>query len=351
MAPPPCPSPGRFNLYSALTKLTLLGLALLAVIYFDMVSPSLLAHLLVHPRTALLSLLIILASAQLNVLRWYLLLRIQGCPLGFGRVWQISYISYFFSTFLPGAIGGDALRAYYVSREGHDTRAHAFLTIVFDRILGLLGLLILGILFAAFDLPKILAQPLLASLFYVCLGVLVVLMATIPLAATLHRAGLFQAFGTSQPLQRLIALVMEAIENYRGFPLRTGLCLGLSVITHAMVAAGMVVIALSFNLPALSPTDLGLASTLAVLANHIPLTPGGLAIGEASFATICGLLAPAHATAGYGSVIFASRLITILSTLPGALALLIFRHPPQAAAETLASAESTRSTPASSRPG
>jgi uncharacterized protein (TIRG00374 family) len=338
-----------------LAKLAVLAVALGLVVHFGIVSPVAVAATLARPGTALAALALVFLGAQLNVLRWHLLLRWQGSPLRFGQSWQISYISYFLGSFLPGAAGSDALRALYLHRECPETRVAGFLTILFDRMLGLAALLLLALGLAACMPGEVMGNPVLAILVVVAAALLLALFATVLLASwlapQLRRLPLPRVV---RAVERLGGAAAMALAGWRGRPWRVVFCLCVGVLGHAFVAAAIVVLARAVGIRALSTEELALAGTLAVLANQVPLTPGGLGVGETSFAQICRLLAPGSAALGYGSVIFVFRLVTLLSFLPGAVALLTFRHSAgraQAAAKAQSMADSTASTPASSSAG
>src|SRR5436309_14765071 len=49
--------------------------------------------------------------------RWQILLRIQGIRLGWLRVGAMVMIGLFFNQFLPGGVGGDAMRIYFMFKQ------------------------------------------------------------------------------------------------------------------------------------------------------------------------------------------------------------------------------------------
>lgn len=77
-----------------------------------------------------------------NTLRWWVLLRVQHRALSAWLVFRLSWVGYLTSNFLPGSVGGDALRGAallpYVPRA-----SMAFASVVLDRILNLLSMLCL----------------------------------------------------------------------------------------------------------------------------------------------------------------------------------------------------------------
>ncbi len=84
--------------------------------------------------------------------RWLVLLRPfsgSGGPR-FGAVMRIFFVSTFVGTFLPASVGGDAVRAYALAKEGVDAPA-SVVSVLMDRMLGVLSLLVVavvGLIFA-----------------------------------------------------------------------------------------------------------------------------------------------------------------------------------------------------------
>jgi uncharacterized protein (TIRG00374 family) len=84
-----------------------------------------------------------LAAQAASSLRWQLLAR----PLGFEQpLWRYAafyFIGMYFNLFLPTSVGGDVVRAWYLD-GGSGRRLHAFLSVLVDRLTGLLMLLALA---------------------------------------------------------------------------------------------------------------------------------------------------------------------------------------------------------------
>jgi uncharacterized membrane protein YbhN (UPF0104 family) len=81
---------------------------------------------------------------MLTVLRWQWLLRVQGIQLSWLRVFLLTIIGIFFNFFIPGGTGGDVVKVFYLLKETPGQRGVAMLSVLVDRILGLLGLALLA---------------------------------------------------------------------------------------------------------------------------------------------------------------------------------------------------------------
>lgn len=80
----------------------------------------------------------------LAVIRWQLLLRIQGFRLSWARATGILFIGEFFLTFTPGLVGGDAMRIFYLVKDAPEKTVDAVTVVLMDRIMGMLALICLA---------------------------------------------------------------------------------------------------------------------------------------------------------------------------------------------------------------
>ncbi len=79
----------------------------------------------------------------LAYLRWFLLVRAVGLPFTLRDAFRLGMIGTLFNLVIPGAIGGDFVKAAYLARE-QTRKGQAIATIVIDRIVGLIGLFVLA---------------------------------------------------------------------------------------------------------------------------------------------------------------------------------------------------------------
>jgi len=78
-------------------------------------------------------------------LRLDILLKGEGLEIPFMRITQLTFIGYFFNNFMPTAVGGDIVKAYYANR--HTGRmTESFIAVFMDRFLGLFSFVLLACL-------------------------------------------------------------------------------------------------------------------------------------------------------------------------------------------------------------
>jgi uncharacterized protein (TIRG00374 family) len=72
--------------------------------------------------------------------RWQMLLRVQGIDLGWFRIFSLLLIGVFFNFFIPGGTGGDVIKIFYLLKETPGKRTVALLSVLVDRLVGLIAL-------------------------------------------------------------------------------------------------------------------------------------------------------------------------------------------------------------------
>jgi uncharacterized membrane protein YbhN (UPF0104 family) len=76
----------------------------------------------------------------ISAIRWQWLLGVQGIRLSWTRISLLTLVGVFFNYFIPGGTGGDVVKIFYLLKETPGQRTGAVLSVLVDRIIGLLGL-------------------------------------------------------------------------------------------------------------------------------------------------------------------------------------------------------------------
>jgi len=90
-----------------------------------------------------------LAALVLTFFRWFTLVRVVAPTFHFGSAILLGFIGSLFNLVIPGAVGGDLIKATYLVKMDVN-RTQAIASMVVDRIIGLLGLFILAVIAGAF---------------------------------------------------------------------------------------------------------------------------------------------------------------------------------------------------------
>lgn len=82
-------------------------------------------------------------QSPVGAVRWQMLLRVQGIRITFLESLRLTYVGWFFNNWMPGATGGDFIKAYYIASQTHQ-KAEAVTVVFLDRLIGLVAMCMLG---------------------------------------------------------------------------------------------------------------------------------------------------------------------------------------------------------------
>jgi glycosyltransferase 2 family protein len=264
----------------------------------------------------LLGMLVLLIDILFMSIRVSLLFHAQRLSLSLWNAIQLTLIGFFFSTFLPGAAGGDLAKLYYATRENEGRRAEVATVLLFDRIIGLLSLLLIPFLFAPFFIELIRSAPTLRRILWLdaILGLgMCAAMALVMFSAT-FRIAFLKLLARWRGLQSVAARMLDAIAAYgkaRGILLAA---LALSFLAN-LALVGVTAVGLYTVNPSQLSWKLALVAPVGHLVNSLPLTPGGIGVGETAFNALFSLTGM---TGGADALLC----LRIWSLLVGALGLL-----------------------------
>lgn len=104
--------------------------------------------------------------------RWQLLLRVQGIDLGWFRIFSLLLIGVFFNFLIPGGTGGDVVKIYYLLKETPGKRTVALLSVLVDRLIGLIALTIFAAVLIAANWHWLMSSPQVAKCVWPALVIL-----------------------------------------------------------------------------------------------------------------------------------------------------------------------------------
>ena len=92
---------------------------------------------------ALAAMAVMSIQGPLSAYRWRMLLAVQDIHITFGESLRLTYIGWFFNNWMPGATGGDFVKAYYIAQQTHK-KTEAVTVVFLDRIIGLVAMCMMG---------------------------------------------------------------------------------------------------------------------------------------------------------------------------------------------------------------
>ncbi|MSR47843.1 MAG: flippase-like domain-containing protein [Planctomycetes bacterium] len=273
------------------------------------------------PLALIQAFLLYIVGAMLSFQRWQVLLRAVGVEARFWRVQKLGFLGLFFSNIIPGMTGGDLVKAIMVARDHPEQKPAAVLSVIVDRAIGLLGLAVVASVALAFQHGRFPETELKLN---VILGA-IVLGACVVMSRRLRRAIRLDKLLAALPFAEILKKLDRAALLYREAGWQVVYSVIVSFAVHAMILLAFTVLggALGVRLGVLDYFSL---VPLALIAQSLPLTPGGVGVGEAMFIYF---LAPAGvARAAALALAVSYRFVQLVVSLIGGVLLLV-RHEPR----------------------
>jgi uncharacterized membrane protein YbhN (UPF0104 family) len=317
----------------------MIGVAgVLVLVYFGSIDFGVLGRATRRPELLALAFVGLLLTVPIAACRWWMLLR--GLQLPATMRWSLgtTFISLFFNTFLPGAYGGDLVRLALAYRAlGKLNRLT--ISVIVDRLSGLAALLLLGLGMLP-ALPVAYAN----RLGWVAAGLVVA--GVVGLCIALRWGDwLIRQLGrlpgrTGPILQHIAREVLAALAAYVARPGLLLATLALSLVQFVLVLLALIAVGWAMGFVELDWAGYMLAGIWSLVANALPVTPGGIGVGEAAFAHAASMLSHSASTgAAFGTVFLALRLVSIAVGMIGIVPWLTHRSELRDGIRTIKSGE------------
>ncbi len=273
------------------------------------------------PLALIQAFLLYIAAAMLSFQRWQVLLRAVGVEARFWRVQKLGFLGLFFSNIIPGMTGGDLVKAIMVARDHPEQKPAAVLSVIVDRAIGLLGLAVVASAALAFQHGRFADAALKLN---VILGA-ILLGACVVMSRRLRRAIRLDKLLAALPFAAVLKKLDRAALLYREAGWQVVYSVTVSFAVHGMILLSFTVLggALGIRIGLLDYFSL---VPLALIAQSLPLTPGGVGVGEAMFIYFLAPAGVARAAALALSVSY--RFVQLIVSLIGGVLMLV-RHEPR----------------------
>ncbi len=208
--------------------------------------------------------------------RWHELLKALDIRLPVTRTFVLNMVGLFYSTFMLGSTGGDALKMYYVAKQTHH-RTRAVMSVLVDRAIGLIALIILGGVMASLQwhIHKCRQVAVTSGLILALTAVGMILFYN----PILRRISGLDFLIPRLPMQKQVVKAIEAMHIYGRRPLLAIGALFASFPVHAVVITSAMFCGIAFGLP-IKPFYYWMVVPVLVLVGSIPISPQGAGVME-----------------------------------------------------------------------
>jgi uncharacterized protein (TIRG00374 family) len=289
---------------------TVIGIALVVYLWRSgAIQWTAMAGLATQWKIALAVIVLLLLDAVVAAWRLRVLLDPRGFHLPMYSAFRLTMIGVFFNSYLPGATGGDLVRIYYATEGNPGRKTEVGTIVILDRATGMFAMMLLPLLLLPL-FPELLEKSAgLRAVLWVVAGIA---------AATLWGTLLCFSERVRQsapvewairrlPLGRYIGIIYDTLHAYREHPAPLILAVGISLLAH-MLAMSVAMLSSLATHPGEFAWKMCVVIPIGFAANALPVTPGGLGVGEAAFNklfALAGLTSGAEALLGW-------RVLTLL---------------------------------------
>jgi len=228
-------------------------------------------------------LLFIVTIALILSLRLKLLFTGEGLDIPFGRIVQLSYIGYFFNNFMPTAVGGDIVKAYYAYKHTNQ-KAKSFIAVFMDRFIGLfsfISIAVIALFFSWGSIDLALKKLVLAFAFFFIVVFLVVLNTAVA-KVVLKALSRLKLWNIGEKLSK----IYRSIHEYRNKKSVLLMVTGLSAVAQAIYFSMIYLLARSLG------TEIPLRAVflLMPIISVVSMLPslGGLGLREGAMVVLFG---------------------------------------------------------------
>ncbi len=178
-------------------------------------------------------------------IRLKLIIESQGIAATFYEALSLTFIGYFFNNFLPTSIGGDFVKAYYLSNKTHN-KLGAYASVFIDRFIGLITMIFMAfiaLLFVGESTVDIAAR----YMIYAITAIAILMMALI---LNKNFAKIFSVFLLFvKPIEEKLRRAYNAIHMYKSSKRLVIQSTAISVVSQSLFFVSIGILAFSIGSP------------------------------------------------------------------------------------------------------
>jgi len=215
-------------------------------------------------------------------IRWHQLQKVRNFSLSLYESIQLTFIAVFFSTCLPGSMGGDVVKAMMVIKDSPVRKVEAGTIILLDRLIGIFSLILLAFIAS---IIMIIISPSRIFFFKLGLSLAVILGLTFLISffffntCAIYNVSLLEKLRGKFRIFKMINRIYFEIRAFKKHYWILWNAIILSFIGHGLVIISYYLVGRALN------DTIGLLKYLTftpivIVSNVLPLTPGGIGVAE-----------------------------------------------------------------------
>lgn len=253
-----------------------------------------------HPFVFLFSGFLMLLTLLITNERWRILLQTQDLPSGFWQTFKLTLIGIFFNFAMPGGIGGDVIKSYYLIKNNASAKAKSIISVLLDRLIGLHVMVFIAVVAMLSDFNFVVHNSQMFTIFVILAASLAA--GTVAFTSLQSRAEFFKKFwaglfSKSAKLKKF-EHIAEAVHKIGDSKTKLFLTYLYSAISQIISIGFMYYICTEALGLSLKPTSFFIIAPIGFILTALPISPAGVGVGQAAFLFLFQIYDPENKIAG-----------------------------------------------------
>lgn len=308
-----------FNQFKTAFKFTI-GFSLLYWLYVNGSFENIhLISAINSPLNLVLAICLLIIQIFFVTWRWKEILSIENkTPIKFSDLLAMTWIGAFFSTVLPGGVGGDLVRINYAKKyDKQYSNKFLLFSIVLDRLFGLGGLIVLSFLTYLINFKSLTQTPETLMLFWVNSLLFLGIVLLVGLFIIFHRYQLLKHLKKIPKIGLKTHTAIEKIMMTEGKKKFFMKMLLVSIFCHLLViCAFWILVQGAEKTSHVSFTNLAAIAPLGFIVVTLPISPAGLGVGHLAFEKLFLLFGIKNGASLFNIYWIVAVIINILGFIP-----------------------------------
>ena len=218
--------------------------------------------------------------------RWLVLLQGQGFPATTGKIFPLTLVGLFFNYAMPGSVGGDIIKGYYLAQDYPEQKLPAGVSVFMDRLIGFFVMVASGAFAILAFRDRLDHDPRLVAIGTATL--LLTLAFVVILAVALSRRlqaplRYFAKYFEKLPGHKIVEQVYRAMHSYRYRTRELFFAILYSSINQALLIAFFFFAAGLLGEGDIPVSTFWFCIPIGLVASAVPISPAGVGVGQAVF--------------------------------------------------------------------
>ena len=212
-----------------------------------------------------------------NNYRWLQLMRAQGFESTIAKTVPLSLIGMFFNFAMPGGVGGDVVKGFYLLKQHPQQKFAAAVSIFMDRLIGFFVMIATAFFALFLNWNEVANSPQLKSVAFGVSALFLAFLVFFALSFSKIDARLFEKL----PAGKKIRALYEVLHSYRHSPKALTIAVFMSAINQLLIVTFFAVIGQALNIEIPLAVYFFLVP-IGIVAQALPISPAGIGIGQAA---------------------------------------------------------------------